>query len=441
MASQFWQIYVPGLTTTSDAVRHAIIATSTLHEQMLSGVANSTDSPFALSHYQKAVTAANARLLNENVAHSRVMQETLTACALFMCIEVFLDEYQRALTHLLGGLQMLSNLTMVDPSCLSQESLYSDIIEFFTQSESQGLNYVGSLPSTPFLAEIARQRISMDWQTPISSDINRGNYLDAARKAGISLRHIVRDTQHYMRAYAKDWKYEPDLPKHIMDGQERHLHILKTWEDQIYSKLLQIPQPLQRAEVRAAIAQLGMQYHCTYIWLATCLSPNETTDYDNCLPNFQAILVAAEDMLSCPNIASRKFTIESPMIEHVYFVGMKCRDHALRTRAISLLRRCGREGVWEGQAMAAVAETAMQIEEAWTRDFVALGLHPFSVNEADLNTFDDSGYEAAYIPEECRIHSLSFEWDKKNHTLKIFDVECSRLVGGHWIREAAVVRY
>lgn len=441
MASQFWRIYVPDLTMSSDAVLHAIIATSTLHEQLLTGSINQSDSLFALSQYQKAVKAANARLLEENAPHSRIVEETLTACALFVCIEVFLDAYPRALTHLHGGLQMLSDLAIVDPSCLSQDSPFSDIIELFTQYESQGLTYVGSLASTPFLAGIARQRSSVDWQKPVSNDINCGNYIEAARKAGISLRHIVRDAQHFMRAHAQDWKYEVKLPAHITDGQEHHLLIFNRWDDQIHSKLLQIPKPLQRAEVRAAIAQLSMQYHSTYIRLATCLSPNETTDYDNCLPFFQAILAAAEDMFSCPSVASRKFTIESPMVEHVYFVGVKCRDHALRTRAISILRRCGREGVWDGPAFAAAAEAAMRIEEAWTRDFVALGMHPLSVNEMDLNGLDDTGYEAAYIPEECRIHGLSIDLDKKNRELRIFDVECSRLVGGHWIREKTVVKY
>ena len=146
-------------------------------------------------------------------------------------------------------------------------------------------------------------------------------------------------------------------------------------------------------------------------------------------------------MLSCNHIANRKFTLESPMVEHVYLVGIKCRDHTLRSKAISLLRRCGREGVWDGPAFAAAAETAMQIEEAWTREFVELGLYPFSVDEIAWTAFDDDGYEAPYIPEECRMHSLSIHWDKAARTVNLFHIECSRLVGGHWISDSRHVKY
>lgn len=336
---------------------------------------------------------------------------------------------------------MLWQLSTADPQSLSHESRHAGIFEIFTQYDSQALEYTGSLVSRSFLSEVARERSKVDWETLISHDIARGNYLEAVRKAAIWLRHIVREAQHYMRSCAKDWKYKDDIPLEVTKSQDHQLVILRTWYGQIFYKLLQIPKQLQRDSVRAAIAQITMLYHSTYLNLVACLSPNETTVYDGCMDSFEATVAAGEEMLSCANIANRKFTIESPLVEHVYFVGMKCRDRALRTRAIALLRRCRREGVWEGQPMAAVAEAAMEIEEAWTRDFMSLGLHPLSVDEVDLNTSNNGGYEAAFIPEECRIHSLSFEWDKKNRILNIFHVECSRCIGGNWLRESRVVRY
>ena len=57
------------------------------------------------------------------------------------------------------------------------------------------------------------------------------------------------------------------------------------------------------------------------------------------------------------------FSADVGIIPALYLVACKCRDPRLRRQAIDLLKRAGREGVWDGQAMAAVATWAMKQEE------------------------------------------------------------------------------
>jgi len=433
LACRFWQSYVPRLSTTSPAVRHAVITISALHEQIFS-TSSTVDSCFALSQYQKAITAANSRFLDGNVPHSTVLQETLTACGLFAFIEVLLAENLRAYTHLLGGLQLISQLPAMDRTSLSQESAFSDLIELFTSYDSQALNSVGSLESTTYLAEISRQRGTIDWENLITQDIARGDLLEGIHKAATSLRHLVRESQHFMRCCAGNMRYEIDIPWEVTYGQQQQLAFFDSWHTRILSLLESVPKEDQTENFVAGLAPLVMQYHTTYLRLASCLSPNEII-YDDYSPSFMAIVSAAQDKLACKNLVRPKFTIESPIVEYIYIVALKCRNHEIRSRAIQAMRCCGGEGLWDGLAMAAVSETAMEVEEAWARDWYAVGLNSLSASES----FDSSEGQVSYIPEECRIHTLSFDWDKKNRVLNIFDIR--RMIDGNFLQETRVVKY
>jgi len=84
------------------------------------------------------------------------------------------------------------------------------------------------------------------------------------------------------------------------------------------------------------------------------------------------------------------FSMELGVIHPLFFIAWKCRDWKLRRRAIAELRKCGKEGVWEGPIMAVVAERIAQIEEQ--------GLEP-----------------GAMVPEAFRIHDLrkGVEYDER----------------------------
>jgi hypothetical protein len=52
------------------------------------------------------------------------------------------------------------------------------------------------------------------------------------------------------------------------------------------------------------------------------------------------------------------------VIQPLYFTTLKCRNRDTRYRAIELFRKCGKEGVWEGNVMARVAEYVVDQEES-----------------------------------------------------------------------------
>lgn len=437
LSIDFWRCYIPSLSLTSPAIRHAIIAASSLHEEFISSGCSLQNSSFALLQYNKAISAVNTRLVLEQSSPTSVLGETLTACALFVCIEVLLDDYGRALTHLQGGLKLISQLSSEAQRPLSQQPYFSEILELFTRYDSQALNYAGSLESTSCLATVSLERSSTDWPSLIRSDLTAGRTSEAIQKAATSLRHIVRNAQHYMRSYAKHYKYEICQPLHITEARDFHLSLIENWYSEVYPMVNSFPSIQQEGALLSALASLRMSYHSIRINLLTCLEPCETA-YDEYTSDFEAIIYAAEEIICCRK-TKHKFTIESIMIEHVYYTAMKCRDHLLRNRTIAFLRDCEREGVWDGQALAAVAKTAMEIEENWTTEMLVAGL--LCVSESDLDSSKDTGTRKLFIPEECRIRSLTFNWDKKERTLNIFEIERSYFVDGQWATTSRVVKY
>ena len=57
------------------------------------------------------------------------------------------------------------------------------------------------------------------------------------------------------------------------------------------------------------------------------------------------------------------FSLESSIVEALYFTALKCRHKVLRRCALGLLKCAGREGLWDGAVMAVVAEHVICVEE------------------------------------------------------------------------------
>jgi hypothetical protein len=62
---------------------------------------------------------------------------------------------------------------------------------------------------------------------------------------------------------------------------------------------------------------------------------------------------------------SSTFLFDMEIVSPLYYVGMKCRHPVIRRRAIKILKRTQRrEGLWDSNMAAAIAERIMLLEEA-----------------------------------------------------------------------------
>jgi hypothetical protein len=57
------------------------------------------------------------------------------------------------------------------------------------------------------------------------------------------------------------------------------------------------------------------------------------------------------------------FSMDLGLIHPLFFIAAKCRDWNLRRRAVALLRKAGKEGVWEGPIVAVLVQKIMKLEE------------------------------------------------------------------------------
>lgn len=104
-----------------------------------------------------------------------------------------------------------------------------------------------------------------------------------------------------------------------------------------------------------------------FIFLSTFLEPDECS-YDAYLPEFEKIVEHAEFILS-PEVRDdgmpidrNRFSFEMNMIQPLYSTALKCRNHALRCHAISLLHTSDQEGVRDGRMLIVVAKFIVEHE-------------------------------------------------------------------------------
>ena len=108
-----------------------------------------------------------------------------------------------------------------------------------------------------------------------------------------------------------------------------------------------------------------MYYLSTYIWIYTCLDEFETA-FDSHMDKFTSVITLSESLLIKGTVgdALPHFTFEMGLIPPLYFTAINCRHPLLRRKAVALLRQGSRrEGLWDAEPMARVAERVIELEE------------------------------------------------------------------------------
>ncbi|MCJ1365955.1 hypothetical protein MMC16_005080 [Acarospora aff. strigata] len=148
---------------------------------------------------------------------------------------------------------------------------------------------------------------------------------------------------------------------------------------------------------------LKLQHGLAAIGLVVCLSGGVEQCYDAMEAAFVKIVSLCEVIASTRTTPSswrnRDFFHRGMGIIHpAYIAAIKCRNRAIRRRAIAVLSTAGREGVWNGPLAATVAESVITLEEAGAKD-------------------------EGSIPETARVHGVD---TKTNRETRECCVRCER---------------
>jgi hypothetical protein len=171
------------------------------------------------------------------------------------------------------------------------------------------------------------------------------------------------------RVMMLDYKYIPHdcVPHHLVFAQARYiaeLQRLLTVLDDVVEGYSMASSP-SLLLLRSALI-LRCQVNSCMIYLSTAINAHER-GYDEYAVVFEQII---EDSKSVQGyLPDRTVNIPSVLLslgllQPLFFTAMKFRDPKLRRATITMLRKGGREGPWEGKLLAAVATRAVEVEES-----------------------------------------------------------------------------
>ena len=449
----FWNHYVLQISASKPAVQYAILALSAQHQAFLMRELRKDDkcgsegvscAIYSWRQYSKATTILQ-RQINSSPRTAATMEETLIICLLFIASEVLQGNYSAALTHLEGGLEILSNC---EPSTVAGNDLStSSLAKVFKRLDIQASSYVGGRNVKPF----SFNHISSQSSIPTLPSRHETIFIDVCDAFDSLNRHIAA-VYHFMRSptpslrhdpqyglrCVMDFKYEPLLHPRtennsnfsgLFEKQRELVDALRSWalafEAFIEKSSFHVSHPeTGRDGVRMVrdsqqYAVLWTSYLIIVTTLSTCLEPDECS-YDMFLPEFQSIVEHAEFVLLSnvqddPNSTGRtRFSIEMTVIQPLYFTALKCRKYNLRHRAISLLHISGQEGVWDGKMLAVIAKYIVEHEEYQ-------GIIECLPEQGQISELpSDADNESLVIPEFARVHGVTLEnVDRRNRKVWI----------------------
>jgi hypothetical protein len=124
---------------------------------------------------------------------------------------------------------------------------------------------------------------------------------------------------------------------------------------------------LKEPDKKKVAITFELQMKTAYIYAITAWAENESI-YDDHYDFFKDIVHLSEALLNISNSAAatsaRKFCFDMVVVLPLWCMGHKCRDRALRRKAVSLLLNFPRrEGIWDSLYAAKIIECLMEFEE------------------------------------------------------------------------------
>jgi hypothetical protein len=368
----FWRVLVLQICQSEPAVRHAVLAVSSLHEGMVQAAmtpyVNAEDrNSFALYQYNRAI----ACLLDQmRTVDARPLVPLLT-CVLFVCIELMQSKDRESLLHLEQGRQILSHLGRKASARNPEIDLIKQhLVPIYTRLSLTSLMLGGAPVEIP---------------TPLKTLTEVPMVFETIDEVRYALYDFMDECLRFAKKthVAKLSEIPPDQMRSFEKEQDYLLRKLARFKV-AFSLYCSVK---SRDAPAGSISLIQIHVHTTMIWVSTALSQHETV-FDDYVDTFSAIIPLATEFINSlsilppsqeqPHVAGRAadtrrfaaiFTFEMYIIAPLYFVAAKCRHPIIRRAALDLLRRhpTRRENLWRANVMAAIAERTMRLEEKHLR--------------------------------------------------------------------------
>lgn len=341
---EFWTRLVPMVCQQEPAVHHAVIAISSIYEQLRNGQLDAFDyhgSQFALSHYNQALSYLTSKSNNEFT--------TLFLCILFVCVEILQKNAPAAIEHCRHAISILNNATVTPWVC---EKLTPMLVRLSTFPFFFGRT-ISTFPSlSPLVTGTTAPYTTLD-ESLFALDLLQARSV-----------RFIRSSDTYRQGIMFSIEFPEDLYKEQFDI----LAALNQWLLD-FSVFGETYSPTCH-DTKAAYLGTLMKGLVSKIWVGCALDKTEM-GYDYQLASFKAVVDAAEEIISLlppvKNLHSKaKFTFGMGYMPLLYLVVIKCRDLAMRRKAFHamiILATC-QENLWDLSAISATGRRVIELEHS-----------------------------------------------------------------------------
>lgn len=344
----FWNGLVIKLSVTEPAVRHAMLAVSSLHECVETKLkrGRERDRSFAYREYTNAIAS-----LRNWAPGDEPSAIPLLVCILFVCFEFLADREAASQMHICQGRKILSGLGHGNSPTM--EMIKESLVPIYARLSLASFLF-GSWPAT------IPEHLVVCATVPL--------VFTSLAQARTVLYHIQDEAIQFITrggiAVFSPETTEEEM-RQLQEQQTRLLATLGRWNASF--TVLAATSPPAKLN---AMNLLRIYYQASSIWASNALQPLETA-YDAHLVGFANIISLASSIVNSPTYQDSKqsaFTFETELVAPVYWTCTKCRHPVLRRAALGLLRRDQvrrrRENLWHADGAIAVATRVIEMEEA-----------------------------------------------------------------------------
>jgi hypothetical protein len=427
MFDDFWQGLVHRVSEQEPAVRHAAIATSSMHWLFVQNYAgiDSWDAKsvpgatprmkrnisFSLQQCTKALVSLRQSLAMEGAytTSSAHKEAVLVTCVMLVSLALFQGDLKAVTSHLRSGYGVLMEWQKVNfdgnPSGEILVRVFQEL-QLHRMTFSFPPHLKGSSEVTPFWQTIDQCRPMQGVMVSGSEyAIILGSIISAIYPSGFEQR--MGSKAHGLNAALGDLLHTntESAQKTLMERMEGWNRELSTFVSSYGHTLL----PQDRSQL--LLMELWTMTNNNLISYVS-QAPDEM-NFDSFLSRFQRINELAAQYLDLEKHRSM-FSAKPMLLQVIYFCAVKCRDWHTRQEALRLMRASRRqEGLWGSAHLAALLELVIEQEHAGlTPDDVVPrearfdAIHPSPLNQDKLHLWCHRPYSGDGNDKGVWTHSV-----------------------------------
>jgi hypothetical protein len=351
--SHFWDRTVLQAAHHEAAIKHAVLALSSLHQLMSLSNENEAKQQhrsYAERQYQQAL--ADVRTLISSATDKEV-DRILIACVIFVVFEAIRGDFRASQIHLESGRSVIIQNRSIMRQRISRRQDLDEICEALFRLDIPALAFQDTTAPSPFGLDDYYQ----------TQPLGNGPQFDTLAEARASLMDLVRWFYVSAPLAIGNEKLEQIAEYTARYRQEAAIceRQLRLWHDQ-FEQLLAAHSGSPGSEPLVCMLKI---WYGTTVAMAEADAFAVETKWDDVEHRFIEVVQDCEAIL--PHLATGdgySFSAEMGYVPAAFLAASRMRNPILRRRALAVLQALHRqEGLWGSKGAAAVAERWIELEE------------------------------------------------------------------------------